>query len=138
MRKQELDRWLKDGGDLPENLTEDEESYLEENGWLCNRTYYENDFLVREEHYLDGRFHGEQRWFCESEPEKVIVKSYRHGEKHGVWEYYGRLNPSEELRGYHHGKPHGVWKSINDYGVLVLHKEYAYGILLKDHLKEEF
>ena len=135
MRKQELDDWLKDGGKLPENLTEDEDKYLEENGWLCNRTYCESDFLVREENYLNGRFHGEQRWFCESEPEKVIVKSYRHGEKHGVWEFYGRLSVEEELKGYHYGEPHGVWREINKHGVLVFHREYAYGVLLKDYLK---
>ena len=138
MRKQELDSWLKDGGKLPENLTEDEESYLEENGWNCIKSYYENGFLIREQHYLNGKFHGEHRWFCEEGSDRVTVRRYKHGERHGVWEFYDSLSVKKELKGYHMGKKHGVWINVNGYGVRSFHKEYAYGILLKDHLKEEF
>ena len=46
---------------------------------------------------------------------------------------YGKTKLYED--NYHHGKQHGTYKVWKEDGTLEAHKEYAYGILLKDFLK---
>ena len=112
MRKQELDNWIKSGGDLPQDLTEDEKSYLKGLGWSVEEEWWDNGQKRFEKYYLNGKAHGKG-------------EGWRRNSGRKGYEYY-----------YFHGKEHGpckVWKANE---ALFIHKEYAYGILLKDFLKQ--
>jgi antitoxin component YwqK of YwqJK toxin-antitoxin module len=110
MRKEQLDNWIKNGGKLPENLTENEKSHLESLGWRGDRLHYEGGQLQWEGNFLNDKKHGVSRW----------------------WHKNGRLYwDSNHL----HGKGHGVQRMWTDDGELFEHKEYAYGVFLKDYLK---
>jgi antitoxin component YwqK of YwqJK toxin-antitoxin module len=139
MRKQELDSWLKEGGDLPEDLTEDEENYLKENGWTCSRSFSSCGDLLNEFHYVNGLFHGAHKYFTDGYGQKVmLIKSYKHSKKHGIWENSSPSRKFKVVREYYNDKKHGTWKTYAyEGGELIAHKEYAYGILLKDYLEED-
>lgn len=163
MRKQELDNWVKNGGDLPDELTEDEKSYLGGLGWECLEDW-EGGFKWGELHLLKGKKHGVCKEWCSWYVDGHLseIERYLNGERHGkqeTWEYDGTkdsecnyhhgkphgkqvswwFNGQKHYEyNYHYGKEHGTWKTwYDDDGTLEEHKEYAYGFLLKDFLKEE-
>lgn len=110
MRKQELENWVENGGDLPDDLTVDEKSYLKGLGWSVEEEWHKKGQKELEGHYLHGKEHGVQKMW------------YKNGQKY-----------CEE--NYHHGKKHGTQKRWWYDGILEAHKEYAYGVFLKDFLK---
>ena len=57
MRKQELENWIQNGGDLPENLTVDEENYLKGLGWSVDVDWHKNGQKNYEYNYLNGELH---------------------------------------------------------------------------------
>jgi hypothetical protein len=121
MRKQELENWAENGGDLPDDLTEDEKSYLKGLGWEVIERYSE-DWKWGELHLLKGKPHGKSvEWFCNGQKQK---------EEHCL---HGEYQLYED--NYHHGKQHGTYKVWKEDGTLEAHKEHAYGVLLKDFLK---
>ena len=134
MRKQELDNWIKSGGDLPQNLTGNEKSYLEGLGWECVETRYTNKEKESEDHYLNRERHGKREGW-HGNGKKAYEDHYLHGKAHGVWKMWHRNGEKFYEYQWSHGKEHGVWKVWEEDGTLRTHKEYAYGVLLKDFLK---
>ena len=134
MRKQELDNWVKSGGDLPQNLTDNEKSYLEGLGWECLEDWFENGVKRYVHHYLNRKNHGRhQDWF---EDGNVYMDAYySNGENHGKYEKWYWNGDKRVEFSYHYGKQHGVFKMWGQSRKLINHEEYAYGILLKDYLK---
>ena len=110
MRKEQLDNWVKIGGDLPRNLTDNEKSYLEGLGWSYSEEWYENGQKDFEFNSLNGKLHG-------------VYKA---------WHKNGQKNCEKN---YRHEKEHGVQKTWCYDGTLYSHEEYAYGVFLKDFLK---
>ena len=136
MRKQELDDWIENGGELTDELTEDEKSYLENLGWSIEERWRENGKKWYEISYHHGKKHGKVKWWWD-DGSKYIEEYYHHGKRHGDFVRWNRNGQKWEEECHHHGKKHGVFKEWKDDGTLEEHKEYAYGILLKDYLKEE-
>jgi antitoxin component YwqK of YwqJK toxin-antitoxin module len=110
MRKEQLDNWIENGGELPENLTENEKDYLKSLGWKSEQIWHDNGQLNFEPNYLHGKLHGMKRG----------------------WHDNGQLSWEAT---YVHGKKHGVWRGWREDGELFRRKEYAYGVFLKDFLK---
>ena len=113
MRKQELDNWVKTGGDLPENLTDNEEAYLTSLGHDYVPVESEEGVLVEEYHYLNGKMHG-----CYS----------------NYWDEDGALRTEEY---WFKGKEHGMRIEYDWCGNILHRQEYAYGVLLKEWWYEE-
>ena len=136
MRKQELDSWIKNGGDLPENLTVDEKSYLKDLGWTIEENWWRCGQRSCERYMLHGKKHGkEEGWWPSGK--KGYKYYWLHGEKHGMLRTWWNSEDGQirAVECFHHGKKHGVWKKWNLDGTLVVHEEYAYGVFLKDFLK---
>ena len=110
MRKERLDNWLKEGGKLPMELTNEETFYLNSHGAFDRSRKSTGGYIIGWE--LNGGRHG--TFLTDMTVEGVYLQS--------------AVN-------YHKGKPHGEMKSWHK-GVLVEHKEYAYGVFLKDFLKK--
>ena len=110
MRKQELDNWVENGGELPDELTEDEKSYLEGLGMLVVKGTYPGGSY----HYLtlNGKDHGK------------CIYWYLNGQKM-IERYYLR------------DKDHGVFRKWGVDGTLLVHMEYVYGVFLRNFLKED-
>jgi len=134
MRKQELDNWIKNGGDLPQNLTEDEKSYLKGLGWEVNEASYANGQKHWDYNCLHGKLHGKYKCW-HSNGQKGRVTHHLNGKRHGKYEWWHKNGQKRYEKCYHHGKKHGVWKSWDDDGTLYRHEEYAYGVFLKGFLK---
>ena len=160
MRKQELDNWVENGGELPDELTEDEKSYLQGLGWSVVGMRWYNGLKLSEHNCLHGEPHGKQvswhengqKWYeynylnggqhgkqvsWHENGQKDWEYHYHHGKLHGVYKGWYENGQKDWEYHHHHGKLHGVREAWKDDGTLYKHEEYAYGILLKDHLKEE-
>ena len=112
MRKQELDDWVENGGELPDELTEDEKNYLKGLGWGCSEQWYKNG----------------QKWF------HYLALN---GKDHGKCEYWHPNGQKKVERYYLRDKDHGVLRIWNADGILLVHEEYVYGVFLRNFLKEE-
>ena len=135
MRRQELDNWVKSGGDLPDNLTEDEESYLEGLGWTVERRWHENGMKWSVFHWHQGKVHGKQKAWWDN-GQKSYEQCYLHGDLHGKHETWFEDGQKACEFNYHYNKQHGAWKRWYQDGTPEEHEEYAYGVLLKDFLKQ--
>lgn len=111
MRKEQLDNWLKEGGKLPMELTNEETFYLNSHG------AFDRSYRTRAGGYTIG-------WEL-------------NGEKHGTFlmELIKDFDCFHSIVNFHKGKSHGEVKRWRQ-GVLFEHKKYAYGVLLKDFLKK--
>ena len=135
MRKEQLDNWVKTGGDLPQNLTDNEKSYLAGLGWTVEENWWSGGQRSCERHLLHGKKHGKEEGWCPNGRKSYKCYSL-HGEKHGMfrtWNTEDGQMCADEC--YHRGKKHGVWRKWDGRGTLTAHKEYAYGVFLKDFLK---
>lgn len=112
MRKQELDNWVENGGELPDELTEDEEVYLRNLGLLGMKALYP-----------DGR--------------RFFYYLTLNGKDHGKCIYWHPNGQKMVERYYLRDKDHGVLRKWSEDGILLVHREYAYGVLLRNYLKEE-
>jgi len=112
MRKQELDNWVKTGGDLPENLTDNEEAYLTSLGHDYVPVESEEGVLVEEYHYLNGKEHG--RYTSRYEDGRIRTEEF-----------------------WFKGKQHGFETKYDHCDNILRKKEYAYGVLLKEWNYEE-
>ena len=142
MRKEQLDNWIKNGGQLPENLEESEKDYLKSLGWHQERGWYDVDYGMKqlewEVNYIDDAVHGNvphgiyREWYEHGQLEHE--RSYLRGEVIQLrdWTRNGQiLSDRRRLR----GKRHGVHRIWTEDGELYRHEEYAYGVLLRDFLK---
>ena len=54
MRTAEFNKWVKEGGELPQDLTSKEKEHLEALGWEENRQWYEDGQLILDEEWFNG------------------------------------------------------------------------------------
>ena len=102
MRTAEINKWIKEGGDLPEDLTKEEKEYLEELGWKTSEDWFANGQRFYVENWLNGQKHGKQEdWFL-------------NGQKHCEMSFIYEMK-------------HDTVKEWNSNGELLLHEEYYYG-----------
>jgi len=102
MRTKEIDKWVQEGGDLPQELTEDEEVYLRNLGLLGMKGFYPNGQKLF--HYLtiNGKDHGKCEYWHPN-GQKMIERYYCHDKDHGsfrLWDKDGNLVKDEE---YYYG-----------------------------------
>jgi len=74
MRIKEINKWIDEGGSLPQDLTQEEEEHLTKLGWSVKGALHHNG----------------QKWY---------EWNYLHGMKHGVnksWDKDGNLTEDEE------------------------------------------
>ena len=130
MRTEEIDKWVQEGGDLPQELTEDEKAYLTKLGWTTMVMEYLNGQKEFERHYLHGKKHGKWEW-CLSNGQKDYERHYLHGKPHG--KHKGWWNNGQKYFEYHyfHGMKHGVLKEWDKDGTLTKGHEYFYGNKIK-------
>ena len=102
MRAAEIDKWIKEGGDLPEDLTKEEKEYLEELGWETSEKWFEN---------------GQKRY----------VYNYLNGQRHGKWEGWYKNGQKHYEKSFIHGMRHDTVKKWRHDGHISLHIEYYYG-----------
>jgi len=106
MRKAEINKWIDEGGSLPQDLTQEEKDHLTKLGWSVNDHWWGN-----------GQKSYEWNWF--------------HGKRHGKWETWERNGQKEYEHHYLHGMKHGVFKRWNQDGTLTRDEEYLYGNKIK-------
>ena len=96
MRKAEINKWINEGGSLPQDLTQEEEDHLIRLGWSFEKggAFYG----TYEYHYLHGQPHGKQEeWY--SNGHRHAEENWLRGMKHGVfkkWWREGNLYTGEE------------------------------------------
>ena len=97
MRTKEIDKWVQEGGDLPQELTEDEKAYLKECwGWA-----FRNDWTT-----LKGEAHGKHTWWLFGNIWREI--NFHRGKKHGKYASFYSDEGRWEISHYHLGMKHGV------------------------------
>jgi hypothetical protein len=107
MRSEEINKWIDEGGSLPEELTQEEHKYLSRLGWMTMAMEYDNGQKEFEWHFLHGKKHGKyEAW-------------YDNGQKE--YEYH-----------YFHGMKHGVFKEWDEDGDPLIDEEYYYGNKIKE------
>ena len=63
MRSEEINKWINEGGSLPEDLTQEEKDHLTNLGWSVDVRWYSNGQKWYEHHWLQGEKHGKwERW----------------------------------------------------------------------------
>jgi len=65
MRTKEINKWIEEGGSLPQDLTQEEKDHLTKLGWIVDEHWHSN-----------GQKSYEWNWF--------------HGMKHGVFKHWER------------------------------------------------
>jgi len=94
MRKEQLDNWIESGGELPENLEENEKDYLKSLEWEEDREWYGNGQKLSEGYFLHGLRHGARRHWNDSGQLRNEY-NYLHGKQHGLnrgWYHNGQLD----------------------------------------------
>ena len=106
MRKAEINKWIEEGGSLPQDLTEEEKDHLTKQGWSPLQGRYDNGQKYYEYNWLHGKKHGkEEGWYDNGQ------KWYEDNFLHGMW--------------------HGVIKTWDEDGNLFIDQEYFYGNRIK-------
>ena len=106
MRTEEINKWIDEGGDLPQDLTQEEEEHLTKLGWSVKGALHHNGQKWWVQHYLHGKDHGKREAWWDN------------GQKWYEWNYL-------------HGMQHGVFKSWYKDGNLTEDEEYFYGNRIK-------
>ena len=107
MRIKEINKWINEGGSLPQNLTEEEKDHLTKLGWSLKEEWHGNGEKWYEQHYL-------------------------HGKRHGKWEMWGSNGQKWYEKNFFHGMKHGVFKDWwYEDGSLYRDEEYFYGNKIK-------
>ena len=98
MRTEEIRKWIEEGGELPQELTQEEKEHLEALGWKENRRWNDKGQLWWEENFLHDKTHGKCRmWYYNGQLEHEY--SFLHGTLHGKcrgWRSNGQLRWDEE------------------------------------------
>ena len=100
MRTAEINKWINEGGSLPQDLTQEEKDHLTKLGWSVEEG---GEFYgAYEHHFLHGKEHGKrEEWY--SNGRRRTEENWFHGMKHGVfkkWWREGNLYTDEE---YYYG-----------------------------------
>ena len=98
MRSEEINKWIDEGGSLPQDLTQEEHRHLSRLGWRKVVMEYDNGQKEFEHHFLHGKEHGKQEGWYEN-GQKDYEQHCFHGMKHGVyraWVPDGNLTTDEE------------------------------------------
>ena len=102
MRTEEVNKWVQEGGPLPQDLTQEEKEHLAKLGWSVEEEWYSNGQKWWERHYLYGKKHGKEEYWYDN-GQKALEQHFLHGMKHGVfkeWATDGSLTKHEE---YYYG-----------------------------------
>ena len=99
MRIKEINKWIDEGGALPQDLTQEEEEHLTKLGWSVKGALHHNGQKWYEHRYLHGKEHGKHEgWWVNGQ--KRYERHYLHGMQHGVfkdwWHEDGSLTEDEE------------------------------------------
>ena len=129
MRTEEINKWIEEGGDLPQDLTQEEKEHLTKLGWSFEENRYENG-EKSERHYLRGKEHGKQEGWHEN-GQKRYEWNYLHGKEHGKWKWWHENGQKWHEEGWFHGMKHGVFKEWDLDGNLTYDEEYYYGNKIK-------
>ena len=106
MRIEEINKWIDEGGSLPQDLTLEEEVHLRKLGWGVRRDWHSYGQKRYEWNFLHRKPHGK----CE--------EWHPNGQKR--YEY-----------NFLHGMNHGVFKKWDEGGNLIRDEEYLYGNKIK-------
>ena len=106
MRTEEINKWIEEGGDLPQELTQEEKEHLEGLGSKARRGWHDNGQLQYAYNYLHKKAHG-------------VIRRWR---SNGQLDY--------EI-GYLHDMLHGVYRSWRSNGQLWRDEEWFYGNRIK-------
>ena len=126
MRAAEINKWIKEGGDLPEGLTKEEKEYLEELGWKTSERWFDNGQKHYVYNYLNGQKHGKwEGWF--ENGQRSYVESWINGQERGKWEEWFENGQKHYEMSFICGMEHDTKKEWDRNGKLTLHEEYYYG-----------
>ena len=106
MRTAEINKWIEEGGSLPQDLTQEEEDHLTKLGWSVDVRWRSNG----------------QKWY---------EADYLHGKPHGKWERWHDNEQKWYEWNWLHGMKHGVFKERGEDGDLLVDEEYYYGNRIK-------
>ena len=131
MRSEEINRWIDEGGSLPEELTQEEHKYLSRLGWMTMAMEYDNGQKEFEWHFLHGKRHGKyEAWYDNGQ--KEYEHHCLHGKLHGKRESWWYNGQKEYEYHYFHGMKHGVFKEWDEDGDPLIDEEYYYGNKIKE------
>ena len=130
MRTKEINKWVQEGGPLPQDLTQEEKEHLAKLGWAIDAALYNDGQKWWEEHYLHGKEHGKhENWWDNGQ--KSYEANYLHGKHHGKWEGWYEDGQKYEEQNWIYGVEHGVFTEWDKDGNLVKDEEYYYGNKIK-------
>ena len=130
MRTAEINKWIDEGGSIPEDLTQEEKDHLTKLGWSVEEEWHPNGQKWCEQHFLHGKEHGQkERWY--ENGQKDYEHHFFHGKHHGKQE--GWYEDGQKKCEHHcfHGMKHGVFKEWYEDGNLFRGEEYYYGNKIK-------
>ena len=127
MRTAEINKWIEEGGDLPQDLTSKEKEYLEELGWKTSENWFENGQRSYVENYLNGQKHGKQEG-CFANGQRFYVENYLNGQWHGKREVWFENGQRSYVRNFLNGQEHGKQESWYENGQKHYEKSFIYGM----------
>ena len=160
MRTKEINKWLKEGGEVPISLLSEVE-LLKENDIKIVKE--DSDYYMARYHphrvvyqTVGEKLHGEHNFYSRKEGalmlqertsylhgevvktegwwdngQKRYEQHYLHGKEHGKWEGWWDNGQKACEQHFLHGMRHGVFKEWDDNGSLAKDEEYLYGNKIK-------